>query len=341
MKGTQSTPGGRMAAAQWRHRKGAGMAGSDMSPAAEPASIGWAWVLYLGMLAAAVGGAWLGSSFWSAAHAASRDTLAEIRQRGVLVVGVKRDVPLWGQLDPRTGRLVGLEPDLAADLADRLGVRLELVGLLTAERVPAVEQRRVDLLLATLSDTAERRARMTLVRPHYYASGVNVLSRRAAGFRAWSDLRNRRVCGRRGAFYNRPITVSSGVDVVALYDNQLSITALREGRCEGLLYDDTSIVAMLQDAAWSREFEMPLPTLFVTPWSIAIHKDEAGSPFEAFLSQVVIDWHRRGQVADLERRWGIPVSAFSARMRTVWRQRSEQGWFCGERLTPATPGECL
>lgn len=319
----------------------AGAVAPDLPPLPNPISIGWAWLLYLGMLAAAVVGAWLVTGFGSAAHAGSRDTLAEIRQRGVLVVGVKRDVPLWGQLDPRTGRLVGLEPDLAADLADRLGVRLELVGLLTAEREPAVEQRQVDLLLATLSDTAERRTRMTLVRPHYYASGVNVLSRRSARFRAWSDLRNRRVCGRRGAFYNRPITVSSGMDVVALFDNQLSIAALREGRCEGLLYDDTSIVAMLQDSAWSREFEMPLPTLFVTPWSLAIHKEEAGSAFEAFLSQAVIDWHRRGQVADLERQWGIPVSAFSARMRTVWRQRSEQGWFCGERLTVNTPAECL
>lgn len=298
-----------------------------------------AWVFYLGMLVAAVLGAWLASGFWSAAHA--EDRLAEIRQRGVLVVGVKRDVPLWGQLDARSGRLVGLEPDLAADLAERLGVRLELVGLLTAERLPALAQRRVDLLLATLSDTPERRDRLTLVLPHYYASGVNVLARKSAGFRAWSDLRNRRICGRRGAFYNRPITVSSGVDVVALYANELAIAALREGRCDGLLYDDTSIVAMLQEPAWSREFEMALPTLFVTPWSIGLRREDAGSSLEAFVSQAVIDWHRSGRVAELERRWGIPVSAYSAQMSKLWRQRGDKGWYCGDTRGPATPQACL
>lgn len=311
-------------------------------PLTPPSVPGWkAWLLYFLTWLAVSLSAWLVSGLCLAVHAADLDTLAAIRARGVLVVGVKKDVPLWGQLDPKTGRLVGLEPDLAADLAERLGVRLELVGLLTAERIPAVEQRKVDLLLATLSDTAERRERLTLVLPHYYASGVNVLSRRSAGFKAWNDLRNRRVCGRRGAFYNRPITVSSGVDVVALYDNFLSIAALREGRCEGLLYDDTNIIAMLQDPAWSREFEMPLQTLFITPWSLALHREEAGGPFEAFVSQAVIDWHRSGRVADLERRWGIPVSAYSARMRTVWRQRGDKGWYCGDRVTKATPAECL
>ena len=306
------------------------------------ARLGWAWTFYLGVLLVATLAAWLGSAFWAKAHAHSHpDRLAEIRQRGVLVVGVKKDVPLWGQLDPRTGRIVGLEPDLAANLAERLGVSLELVPLLTAERLPAIEQRRVDLVLATLSDTPERRQRMTMVLPHYYASGVNVLARKSAGFRAWTDLRNRRICGRRGAFYNRAITVSSGVDVVALYDNQLAITALREGRCEGLLYDDTNIIAMLQAPVWSREFEMPLPTLFTTPWSIGIHRADAGSPLADFLSQTVVEWHRSGLVADLERRWGIPVSAFTARMRSLWRQRSDQGWYCGSRVTAATPVECL
>ena len=303
---------------------------------------GWAWTFYLGVLLVAILAAWLGAGFWAEARASGHlDRLAEIRQRGVLVVGVKKDVPLWGQLDPRSGRIVGLEPDLAANLAERMGVRLELVPLLTAERLPAIEQRRVDLVLATLSDTPERRQRLTLVLPHYYASGVNVLARKSAGFREWTDLRNRRICGRRGAFYNRAITVSSGLDVVALYDNRLSIASLREGRCEGLLYDDTNIVAMLQEPAWSRDFEMPLPTLFTTPWSIGLHRDDAGSALANLVSQAVVDWHRTGLIADLERRWGIPISAYTARMRSLWRQRSDQGWYCGPRVTPATPLECL
>lgn len=277
-----------------------------------------------------------------AALPAHADLLDEIRSRGTLVAGVKKDVPLWGQADPRTGVPVGLEPDLAADLAERIGVRLVLVGVLTADRVDAVDRRKVDILIATLSDTPDRRERMTLVAPGYYASGANVMVRRGAGLRQWSDLRDHRVCGRRGAFYNRAITVSYGVDVVALYGNRLALAALRDGRCDAVLYDDTGIIATLQEPGWSRGFEMPLPTVHVLPWAIALHQDQAGGRLEALVSGAIVDWHRSGRLVALERRWGIPVSAYTRRMNKLWLRRTASGApYCGESVGPRTPRECL
>ena len=276
------------------------------------------------------------------AQGARADLLDDIRSRGTLVVGVKKDVPLWGQADPRTGVPVGLEPDLAADLAARIGVRLVLVGVLTADRVDAVDRRRVDVLIATLSDTLDRRERMTLVAPGYYASGANVMVRRGAGLQQWTDLRDHRVCGRRGAFYNRAITVTYGADVVALYGNQLALAALRDGRCDAVLYDDTNIIATLQDPTWSRGFEMPLPTVHVLPWAIALHRDQAGGRLETLVSRAIVDWHRSGQLVSLERRWGIPVSAYTRRMNEIWLRRTSSGeLYCGEAVGPRTPKECL
>ncbi len=272
------------------------------------------------------------------AHA---DTLEAIQRRGELVVGVKRDVPLWGWADSRDGVPIGLEPDLAADLAARLRVKLRMVGVLTADRIGAVEQRRVDVLIATLSDTPERRERLNLVLPHYYASGTNVLARRSAGFREWRDLRNRRVCGRRGAFYNRAITVDYDIDIVALYSNSLALEALRDGRCDALLYDDTNIIAMLQDPKWVANFEMPLQTLHITPWSIALHRQERGGRLEQAVSAAIVDWHRSGRILALERQWGIPVSAYANRMNIVWSRLRGQPGYCGEAVGPETPKDCL
>jgi len=269
------------------------------------------------------------------------DALDDIRKRGTLVVGVKKDVPLWGQTDPRTGVPVGLEPDLAADLAKRLGVKLQLVGLLSADRLEALEQRRVDLLIATLSDTPQRRQQMTLVRPHYYASGANVLVRRSAGLKSWDGLRDRRVCGRRGAFYNRSITVTHGIDIVALYNNALALEALRDGRCDAVLYDDTNIVAMLQDPAWKRDYEMPLDSLLLVPWAVALHRDAGGSRLEKFVSQTVSEWHRSGYLLELERRWGIPASPYTVQMNRVWTRRDRDRFYCGEPGAVSPPRECL
>lgn len=273
---------------------------------------------------------------------AAADALDDIQARGTLVVGVKQDVPPWGMPDPkRPGQVVGLEPDLAQDVARRLGVKLQLVALLTSERVQALQSRRVDVLIAFLADTPERRRQTTLVMPHYFASGVSVLARRESAFRRWDDLRQRRVCGRHGAFYNRALTVRYAMDIVALYSNAVALPALRDGRCDALLYDDTAIAIMLKEPRWSAEFEMPLPPLYVAPWSIALHPGEAGGRLEARVSQALVDWHRSGYLMALERRWGIPSTAYSARMHELWSRRSEAGWFCGESVTAQTPAECL
>lgn len=274
--------------------------------------------------------------------AAQADRLDEVQRRGVLRVGVKADMPVWGLRDAATGRINGLEPDLAADLARRLGVRLELVGLETVAKVQAVAQGRVDLALATMSDTQQRREQVTLVLPHYYASGTGVMSHRQQAFRSWDDLRNRRVCARRGSSVNRTITLTYGADLVALYSNTLALAALRDGRCDALLYEDVGILALLATPAWGQDFEMALPSRYDTPWAVALPRQEAGGRLAAQVSLAVIDWHRSGLLLALEQRWGVPPSPFAVRMNTIWqRKRADGAWYCGEGVTAATPKACL
>lgn len=274
------------------------------------------------------------------AQAGRAGTLETIQARGTLLVGVKKDVPLWGLLDPSSGEIKGLEPDLAQLLADHLGVKLKLIGVLTSERTDAVVSGKVDVLIATLSDTPERRQIMTMVEPHYYGSGVNLLARKSEHFKDWGALRNRRVCGRRGAFYNRPITVTYGTDVIALYGNDLSITALRDGRCSALLYDDTAIIAILRDPAWARDFEMPLTSLYQVPWSIALAPTERGAALERIVSKLIVGWHREGTLTKLEAKWGIPSTSYVKAKHEAWQRKVNGQWFCGDQLTDRSPLEC-
>lgn len=255
------------------------------------------------------------------AHPLARaDALEEIQRRGTLAVGVKSDVPSWGLLDRDSGRIVGLEPDLAQDLAERLGVALELVPLLSAERAIALDTQQVDVVIATLNDTPERRTQLTLVAPNYYESGAGLLARRADRFKQWSELRNRRICSRRGSFYNRLIAVEYGADIVALYSAEIALAALREGRCDGFLGDTAVFAAMLHDPALAQRYEMTLPALYPTGWAVALHRDAHGSRLEAAVSQAIVHWHRSGLLGRLEEKWGIPRSEFSRRMEAVWQQ---------------------
>ena len=277
-----------------------------------------------------------------AATPARAASLTEIKARGKLVVGVKGDVVLWGFRDQASGQLVGLEPDLAQLLAEKIGVRLELVAVASNERIEALRDGRIDVLIATLSNTAERREQSTLVAPNYYSSGVNLLSRKEDKFRNWSELRNRRVCGRRGSFYNRPMTVQYGIDIVAFHSLFWAKQAVREGRCSALLYDDIAIVADLRETQWSRQFEMPMPTLYQTPWSVAIAKSEAREALDQLISASIIDWHREGTLVRLEKSWKIPPTDFVTKMNELWHRKDKDGaWYCGTSLTSGTPQDCL
>jgi polar amino acid transport system substrate-binding protein len=251
--------------------------------------------------------------FWHASPA-SADLLDEIKSRETLIVGVKSDVPAFGILDEKSGQIIGLEPDLAQDLADRLGVELKLVALVSADRADALKDHRVDVVIATLNETPERHTTLTLVSPNYYESGVSLLARRSDGFKDWSELRNRRICSRRGSFYNRLITVEYGADIVPLYSAEIGLEALRDGRCEGLLGDTAVFSVLLQDPNLAERYEMTLPALYQTGWSVALHPDERGGRLESLISEAIHDWHRSDLLKRLEDKWNIPRSHFVQKM---------------------------
>src|ERR1700726_2997550 len=105
----------------------------------------------------------------------SAQTLDKVKQRGVLVVGTKADYKPFGFRDPG-GAIVGFEPDLAKDVADRLGVRLTREPVVSANRMQFLQQGKIDLMIATMNVTDERKKTVGVVEPSYYASGVNVLA---------------------------------------------------------------------------------------------------------------------------------------------------------------------
>ena len=59
-------------------------------------------------------------------HKCSNDVWKKVMSRGKIVVGVKADYKPWGYRDS-DGSLVGMEIDMAKDVAAKMGVDLEMV----------------------------------------------------------------------------------------------------------------------------------------------------------------------------------------------------------------------
>lgn len=245
----------------------------------------------------------------SAPVPAAADGLTEVKQRGVLRVGTKTDYPPFGFKDGDA--TVGLEVDLAADVARRLGVQLELVPVISANRMEFVRQGQIDLMIATMSFRPERDLVVGIVRPFYYASAQAMLTPKTSPLAAWEDLRGKTVCGVQGAYYNRPTENDYGAQILALKSVPEAQVALKEGKCVGFVYDATYFLGLLRDPSWN-DFALTLPQINIEPWGLAVKKDDTA--FAGFMSEVVQDWHRSGLIMDLEKKWNIPSSPFIREM---------------------------
>ncbi|HMR33831.1 MAG TPA: transporter substrate-binding domain-containing protein [Geminicoccaceae bacterium] len=259
-----------------------------------------------------------------ATPAARADRLDLVRNRGELVVGVKADYPPFGMVDP-AGRLVGIEADLAADLARRLGTGLRLVAVTSGNRLQKLEEGSIDLIIATLGDTAQRRTIAALLEPGYFSSGANIMLRPGPRpVTEWQDLQGQKVCATLGALFNPVIGQRYLLDLQVFKDNRDVKMAVRDGRCIGWLYDDIAIVNELRNPEWLG-YSMPLGSVVTTPWAIALAKSEENGPLARAVSQIVADWHRDGFLIETMRRWQMPVGDYLESMHALWSARDEQG----------------
>jgi len=244
------------------------------------------------------------------AQTARADELSTIKQRGTLIVGVKADYPPFGYRAP-DGAIVGIEPELAADVAKRLDVKIQYVPVTASNRMQFLQQGKIDLLIATMSVTPERGKLVWFVDPSYYASGYNVMLPKSLKVSDWADLKGQSVCGIQGAYYNKEVQVNYGIHVVAFTGTSEALTALKQGRCVGFIYDNTAILGELLSGQWDN-YHMPLKTLDAKPWGMATRLSDKA--FHEFMDKVSVDWAKSGLILNLETKYGIPHSEFVEEM---------------------------
>src|SRR5437762_8131078 len=238
------------------------------------------------------------------------DVLEDVKKKGVLVVGTKGDYRPFGYLDP-SGKIIGFEADLAADVAKRLGVKLELTPVVASNRIQFLQQGKIDLIIATMSDTPERRKIVDIIDPTYYGSGTNIMAAKSPKIGSWDQLRGKKVCLIQGAFYNKELEEKYGVEGVAFPGTAEAYTALKNGNCVAFAYDDTAIVGELQKPEWS-DYDMPLESILPQPWGLAVKTGEKA--FADFMSKTIADWHKTGFIQQLDKKYGIKPTKFAQEM---------------------------
>ncbi|WP_043620075.1 glutamate ABC transporter substrate-binding protein [Nonomuraea candida] len=222
-------------------------------------------------------------------------TMARIRERGILTVGIKFDQPMFGYKDPATGRITGFDAEMARLLArDLTGSErnIRFVETVSRERENFIEQGVVDLVIATYSITPARGRRVSFTEPYYYA-GQDLLVRIGDGtINEVADLDGKSVCTARGSTSVERLRATvprAHLEIVDAYS--ICIPALIAGRVDALSTDDTILLGLLaQHRDTLRLVGKPFGR---EPYGMGVRKHDVA--FRDYLNGLIARWLRDGE----------------------------------------------
>lgn len=242
-------------------------------------------------------------------NTSTKDSLTEIKNRDKIVIGVKTDYVPFGFID-KDGKNAGLEIDIAHYITEELlgsKDKVEFVPVVAANRIEFLQQGKVDLLIATMSDN-EKRRQVIDFSENYYASGTGLLTRKDSGISSWDDLKGKKACGIQGSFYNKDLT-EMGIQMVNFPGTSEAYIALKDGRCVGFAYDDSGIAGKLLEPEWSEDWHQALPVILVQPWGMGIRKGETA--LLESVNDTIIKMEAEGFIVEGEKKWGIPPTNYA------------------------------
>ncbi|MGB3812772.1 MAG: transporter substrate-binding domain-containing protein [Shinella sp.] len=129
---------------------------------------------------------------------AKADKLDDIISSGTLRCAVVLDFPPMGSRDENNNP-IGFDVDYCNDLAKALGVTAEIVETPFPERIPALMSGRVDVGVASTSDTLERAKTVGISIP-YYAFENSVVASEKADFANWEGMKGKVVGATAGTY---------------------------------------------------------------------------------------------------------------------------------------------
>jgi ABC-type amino acid transport substrate-binding protein len=184
-----------------------------------------------------------------AASFAADSTLGQIQAKGKLTCGVKFDVIAFGFRNPTSGDVEGFDADLCREIATALGVEPEFVEAISANRIPFLLEDRVDVVISTMTRTAERLEEIDFSKI-YYLAGQKILVKSDSSYQTVDDLVTAavKVCSAQGSTSEANLRTEgvAEANLVLFPTYSEAATALLDGRCEAVSTDDSILFGLAQ-----------------------------------------------------------------------------------------------
>ncbi|WP_075183498.1 transporter substrate-binding domain-containing protein [Pantoea sp. 1.19] len=220
---------------------------------------------------------------------AQADQLADIEKRGVIRIAVPQDFPPFGSvgtdLQPQ-----GYDIDMAKYLANQLKVKLQLVPVTSANRVPYLQTNKVDLVISSLGKNPEREKVIDFSRA-YAPFFLGVFGPQATALKTAAALSGKSIGVTRGAVEDMVLSEVAPKDaqLKRYEDNNTTLSAYLSGQVQYVATGNLVVAALTrQNAAKAPVAKFMLKD---SPCFIGLRKNEPAlkARVDALIAQAMRD----------------------------------------------------
>ena len=235
----------------------------------------------------------------AAAGVHAQTALDDIMKSKVLKVAVQTDSAPYGFVGTDL-KPIGLDVDMANLIGKKLGVPVELVVVVSASRIPALQTRKADLVIATLGKNPDREKVIdfsSAYSPFFQA----VFGPKTIAVKSFADLAGKSVGVTRGAMEDQELTkvAPSGVDTKRFEDNNATIAAFAAGQVQFVaLGASVAGNMMTKNPQLSAEYKLLLKD---SPNFIGIAKGE--DKLKAKVNEIIADAKKSGELEAMAKKW--------------------------------------
>jgi putative glutamine transport system substrate-binding protein len=237
--------------------------------------------------------------------AASNNAIQKIKDRGVLKVGVKFDVPLFGFKNPETGAIEGFEIDLSKAVAKKIfgdENKVEFTAVNAKTRGPLLDSGELDAVIARYTINEERKKQYNFTEP-YYTEPVGLLVKKADNIHSLKDLDGKTISEPQGTTMRAAVEEAAKKEGVTVKFIEFPTyteckAALMAGRADAYAMDKSNLLVFLDDQT------VILPDTFAPQdYGAATKKDNV--ELRDLINGVLTDMKKSGELDQLLKKWKL------------------------------------
>lgn len=224
---------------------------------------------------------------------AQESPLENIKNTKLLKVCVWPEYYGISYLDERTQKLVGIDSDLAQELAKDLNVELEFVPSSFATLIQDVTSNKCHIAMFAIGNTPARREHIRFTTPHLKSDIYAIATKSNQRINAWEDIDKKGVvvAVAKGT-YHEPVMKSKLQNAELLVVNSMHAREqeVQAGRADVFMTDYPFAKRMLAKTSWAKLIT-PSTTYHLTPyaWAMAYGDDAFYEEVEKFIQRIKSD----------------------------------------------------